>query len=152
MKRLIFAVVFVLVGFAAFASDWITWEESDPMTDETQVFFVYSEGGFLDPALVVRFDNGDLDVFINWHDYFADGMNPVMVRFDKRDPMEHQTRLSTDSTATFFRIPAYILTMLLESDTAVFRATPWNESPQTFIVPCAEFRDLFAPYADRFAE
>ena len=46
MKRFIFAVVFVLVGFAAFASDWITWEDADPMTDETQVFFVYSREAF----------------------------------------------------------------------------------------------------------
>lgn len=151
MKRFIFAVVFGFIGLAAFAGEWLTWDKTDPITDDREVVFAYTDGGLFDPMLVVRFVNEKLDIFIAWNEYFSDDdKNMMLARFDKRDPLQHPTSLSTNNTALFFLIPRYILTMLLESETAVFRATPWNDGPRTFVVPCAEFSELYAPYAERF--
>lgn len=145
MKKL-FIVLFALMASGLFA-EWICDVNTDPITDESRVVFIYTEGGILDPVFIMRFQQGDLDAYINWSQYFSDrDRNDVIVRFDKNQPITLPTALSTDSTATFFQQSSLVLSEMLKAESAVFRAVPYRESPVTIIVPLSEFKCLYEQY------
>lgn len=142
MKKL-FIVLFALMASGLFA-EWICDVQTDQITDESRVVFIYTEGGILAPVLIMRFQQGELDAYINWSQYFSDrAKNDVIVRFDKNQPITLSTALSTDSTATFFLQSSLVLSEMLKAESAVFRAVPYRESPVTIIVPLSEFKRLY---------
>jgi len=142
MKKL-FIILFALMASGLFA-EWICDVNTDPITDESRVVFIYTEGSILDPVFIMRFQQGDLDAYINWSQYFSDrDRNDVIVRFDKNQPITLPTALSTDSTATFFQQSSLVLSEMLKAESAVFRAVPYRESPVTIIVPLSEFKRLY---------
>ena len=145
MKKL-FIVLFALMASGLFA-EWICDVQTDPITDESRVVFIYTEGGILAPVLIMRFQQGELDAYIKWSQYFSDrDRNDVIVRFDKNQPITLPTALSTDSTATFFQQSSLVLSEMLKAESAVFRAVPYRESPVTIIVPLSDFKRLYEQY------
>lgn len=51
MKKL-FIVLFALMASGLFA-EWICDVNTDPITDESRVVFIYTEGGFLSPVTII---------------------------------------------------------------------------------------------------
>jgi len=148
MKRL-FVVLFALVSVSSFAQ-WKAYEDTDPMTDEHSVVFYHISEGYPEKMIVLRYKGLDLDVFIDWGEYFSDSeSNPMDVRFGKGEIKQMYAIVSANNTGLFFLEPEKILVSMLESPSAVFRATPWSESPRTLIVDCEPFQKLYAEYKDK---
>lgn len=119
------------------AGDWEVERSADPLSDETQVFFMLMAGEGTNsygrsPALMVRQQGGELDVYIVWNEYLSEDRQRVTYRIDGEDPETLRWNVSTDNTATFF--PSGDLELvrnLLDADTFVVRTIPYNESPIT---------------------
>ena len=147
MKKYILAIAMMAAVALTVSAQWAVTETVDPITDVSRATFIYTEDGF-SPALAIRFEGSSMDAFIYWRKYF-DKAEPVIVRFDKEEITKHPVTLSSDGTATFFLLPFVIIANLLTYDQAVFRAMPYRENPVTLIVPCAEFKELYAQYKAR---
>lgn len=142
---------------AAAGTDTGHWEverSADPLSDETQVFFMLMAGEGTNsygrsPALMVRQQGSKLDVYIVWNEYLSEDRQRVTYRIDAEDPETLRWNVSTDNTATFF--PSGDLELvrnLLEADTFVVRTTPYNESPMTLTFDVRGFEAAARQFED----
>lgn len=117
--------------------DWTVERSADPMSDETQVLFLLmaDEGAARygrPPALVVRQQGENLEVYIAWNEYLSDDRQRVTHRIDGQDPVTLRWSVSTSNNATFYPSDdLQLVRQLLRADTFVVRTTPYNESPMT---------------------
>ncbi len=134
--------------------DWLAERSADPLTDETQVFFVLMAAGgesrgSRNPALVVRQSGTQLEVFINWNDYLADDRQLVTHRLDDTDPVTLRWYVSTDNTASFYPSDKReLVRKMLDAERLVARTTPYNDSPVTVTFELKGFEVAARQYED----
>lgn len=116
--------------------NWSVDVDSDPMDDSKKIIFtcLASDGGgaYDTPAIIIRWQNGELESYIYWDDYLADN-NQVTLRFDSEDAYKERWSMSTNSQATFCPNPQVFVNKLLTHDRLVTRITPYNEGPRTLV-------------------
>lgn len=131
MKKLILVAAMMVAGSAN--ATWIVFDTTDPITDEPQVvaFTIAAFQGVSGPRLTFKCENGELEGYINWHEYFTDGSHKVTWRVDKGEVHSSQWRVSTDNTALFSRSPQQLFNALKGGESLTVRATPYGESTAT---------------------
>lgn len=85
-------------------------------------------------ALIIRCDDGEVDIFVVFDDYLGSDSILVTSRVDKQKPVKGFWSISTDSQAAFYPInQKKLLRELFAASQFVIRATPYNENPKTLI-------------------
>jgi len=130
---------------------WGVEATSDPLTDESQVFFMVeaTEGGsyLRKPSLIIRQNGALLDVFVAWHEYFSEDYQSVTHRIDRDDPQTLRWSVSTDNSATFYpRSESEFVQELLDAEQLVMRTTPYGDSPMTITFDVRGLREAALPH------
>lgn len=120
-------------------NEWYLRTEVSPI-DDSKSFFLSRDAtervgsGFMSytPSLMIRYKEGQLEVFVSLDDYLGSDSIPVTVRIGTSPAKQEEWGISTDGKAIF--CPSdnkAFLEKLLRSDRLVIRLTPYGESPVT---------------------
>jgi type VI secretion system protein VasI len=101
------------------------------------------------PTLIVRYKEGDLELFINYGNLFI-GTNTTQVttRIDKAEAANAEWAISTDHKAIFAPPKTYnslTTPMMKGARTLVVRLTPYGESPVVTSFDVSGFGDAYGP-------
>jgi len=146
----------ILLGQNRFG-DWKISEKTDEMTDErililytkskdTQ-FFNYSSNEGL---LVIRSTNGKLNLYVNWGGFITTESAQVTYRIGDNEAKTEHWSMSTDNKATFAKRPIEIVNKMKNEKRALFRVTPYGDSPITFSFDITGLDSLIKKYHDDF--
>ena len=122
---------------------WILSESKDPLDDSPKVVLTVSASSGRTrfgeaPNLVLRCSRKKTEAYINWNDFMGTDAADVSLRVGHAPLSEMSWSLSTDNKATFYPASAVsFIKSLLDSDTLVARATPYEESPITAVFAVA---------------
>lgn len=105
----------------AVAHPWSVTDSKDPITDKRTVVVDTSttrrigqaDGWHSEPELFLRCADGNIDVFIAWHEFVASDSADVIYRLDKGSPVTSRWSMSTNKTSTF--LPAKDVAGFLDS-------------------------------------
>lgn len=108
------------------------------------------------PSLIVRCQNNNTDVYINWNNFldgnsggYDDDRHIVTIRIGDGEPQRIRATVSTNNEATFIPSPIpTILRPMVGESTLAARTTPYGESPQTAIFDITGAEEALAPIAD----
>lgn len=127
---------------------WEVSVKTDPMDDSKKIFFMLpseSATAYDRVTLIIRYQNGNTDLFVSWGDYLGDNTR-VTIRFGNEDPYFENWSKSSDSTATFCRNPKAFIARIAEFDRLVMRITPYNDGPKTAVFDIRGLKDEALPY------
>jgi len=135
------------IAQSATAGKWVRHVSIDPFDDTRTILLSLEadsgESTWGDPVrLNVRLKQGELEVFINWHEYLGGGFDNsghlVAFRLGFDDPLVSTWNYSTDHDTTFYRryggpnVCGFIL-QLAQADRFVAETTPYMEDPITAV-------------------
>jgi len=129
-------------------SAWRVSVDVDPMDDSKKIIFILLADNpdmYDRQGLVIRYQNGRTELYINWSDYLADN-NKMTVRFEKEDPYTVVWHKSSDNTALFCPNPEAFIQKILSNDTLVMRVTPYNSGPKTAVFNITGLMEEAEPY------
>jgi len=129
-------------------SAWTVSVDTDPMDDSKKILFILlaDNSDMYDRiGLVIRYQNGRTELFVNWSDYLADN-NKMTVRFGKEDPYTVYWHESSDNTALFCPDPEAFIQKLLSNDSLVLRVTPYSSGPKAAVFNIAGLKAEAEPY------
>jgi len=132
---------------------WSSSVRIDPVTDNKVITFsLRSSSGvsrFGDPiSLVIRWDNGRLQMYIDWNSYLGSSID-VTFRVGDNPPETRRWSLSTDSRASFYPVtPLSIIQSFLDVNQVIARCTPYSESTITAIFDISGLRNIASQYND----
>ena len=119
-------------------SKWVVQDSTNPIDDSRTVTLLNTaeegESSFGRPvSLVIRCMSNTTELYISWNDYLGSKAN-VLTRVGRAEAKRQEWSMSTDKKATFYpgNDIAFIKS-IMESDSFVAQATPYNESPVTAI-------------------
>ncbi len=132
---------------------WSVDVETDPLTDEKQIYLMLSEEGssyYGGKYLSIRKMDQKIDLLINWNDYLADN-TLVKYRFDKGEVVTAYWVGSTDNTATFLsgNIEEFIK-KLIDAERFVASITPYRSGEITVVFDVRGLKNALLPYLDDF--
>ncbi len=141
-------------------SKWVFDQETDPLTDKTQYFFILKADSGTNaygdlPSLIVRFNGEDTEVYISWKTYLGNDTDDyknkskyITTRIDSEEPSTELWDNSTDDRATFY--PWYhaidLVRRLADKQKLVARCTPYGASPITAVFDIHGLKALSMPY------
>ena len=137
---------------------WIVNVDTDPMSDETVVFFALPASSgrsrYGDPPLLAIRRSGSSDnVYIIWNDYLADEPQMVEYRIDDGSTRRSGWSLSTDNQATFYPDDdREFIRELVKADRFVARTTPYNESPVTAVFDLSGLKGLVEEHGEHVGD
>ncbi|OGI09667.1 MAG: hypothetical protein A2Y40_05665 [Candidatus Margulisbacteria bacterium GWF2_35_9] len=123
-------------------SEWAATSEVDPLTDKKEVSFSLKSssgvGKYGDNIyLVIRFNDNEPEVYINWHSYLGDSPQ-VTYRVGVEAAKTTKWNKSTDSKASFYKenynsteTTLQFIQKLCESNRFIAQVTPYGENPIT---------------------
>jgi type VI secretion system protein VasI len=130
---------------------WIVNEEINPI-DDTKTFYAIlrSESGkstWGKPiTLFLRYQSGKSQVFINWDDYLGSEAM-VLMRIGSEKAFTSKWSMSTDSKATFYpKNNIEFISKLKAAEKAVFKVTPYGDSPIIAIFDLRGLSDVIGKY------
>jgi type VI secretion system protein VasI len=133
---------------------WIVNVETDPLSDQTVVFFAVPASSGRSrygdsPLLALRRSGRVESVYIIWHDYLADDKQTVEYRIDDGERQRQRWNVSTDNEATFFSGDVMsLIKELVDAERFVARTTPYNESPVTAVFDLSGLRELVEQHSE----
>ena len=119
-------------------SNWIVTVKTNPIDDSKVIIFILpatiGEGVYGDKiGLIIRYNNGEIDLYINWNSYLGSEA-VVTMRVGTKEASKYEWNISTDSKATFYPGDVKELVKeIMEVDKLVFQCTPYSENPITVI-------------------
>jgi len=145
------------------SSKWIFDQNVDPLTDNKKYFFMLkADSGKNDygdlPALVIRQDGDELELYINWHTYLGNDTDDykyeakyITTRVDQDQPITLLWRNSTDSKASFcpYKYTRELVQQLGHASQFVVRCTPYGDSPITAVFDVRGLKEISMPYNDQ---
>ena len=145
------------------SSKWIFDQNVDPLTDNKKYFFMLkADSGKNDygdlPALVIRQDGDELELYINWHTYLGNDTDDykyeakyITTRVDQDQPITLLWRNSTDSKASFcpYKYTRELVQRLGRASQFVARCTPYGDSPITAVFDVRGLKEISMPYNDQ---
>jgi type VI secretion system protein VasI len=138
--------------------DWVSWVDSDPITDEKQFFAVLeAESGLNEfgtrPSLIIRRTGSTDEVYVTWSDYFAEDWARVTHRTDSAEPQSLSWPVSTDNDATFYPGDATaFVKRIMDAERLVLRTTPYDSSPITAIFRPEGLREIAGEHPELLAD
>lgn len=97
-------------------------------------------------ALIVRYQEGELNAFISFRNFMGSDAIDTTMRFDREPAFEISLTNSTDHTAGFIPRPWRFIEKLAKTNSLTVRATPYGESPVTVTFNVAGFSDLLPQF------
>lgn len=117
-------------------SNWSLLVDADPITDEKVVnanLLPNDANSRRAASLNIRCESNKIDVIVNFNDYLGDSIF-VTHRVDKEKPVRSRWNVSTNKRAGFYPSNTKrFLKKLMQANTFVVRAMPYNESEITLI-------------------
>ena len=133
---------------------WSVFTDTDPLYDSATVTLrndsTEGRSSFGEPiTLFLRCSNGKTEAYIDWKDFLGSDSLSVAFRVGQQEARTYLWGLSTDHEATFFpRSVEMFINSLLNVDTFVARATPYNESPVTAVWDLSGLSEAVIPLRD----
>lgn len=140
------------------AERWIVDVDSDPLSDETVVFFAIpassGRSAYGDaPVLALRRSGRVENVYIIWNDYLANDNQTVEYRIDDGQTQRRRWNVSTDNKATFFTGDVMeLIHELVGAQRFVARTTPYNESPVTAVFDLSGLEELVQKHSEHVGD
>lgn len=132
---------------------WVCDTRIDPIDDTTMIGFILKceDADSRSPALVLRWNDGETDLFINWHNYLSDNTR-VTHRFDKEKAVTKNWIGSADKTTTFYsrksKNTIKFIQKLMEADKLAVQITPYNEGPTTAVFDIRGLENIVEEFND----
>jgi type VI secretion system protein VasI len=132
--------------------DWNVNITADPLSDERRVTLqlLANSGNTLlaSRTLVIRCNNGDLDLYVSWNDYLADNTD-VTYRIGSSEPVRKNWSKSSNSQTTFFPgeniAIQEVIDEMANADQFIARILPYNSNPVTAIFNTAGLSNGLVP-------
>jgi|AntAceMinimDraft_17_1070374.scaffolds.fasta_scaffold56930_3 hypothetical protein len=132
---------------------WICDTRIDPIDDTTMIGFMLEceDDTSRSPVLVLRWDDGETDLVINWNNYLSDNTR-VTYRLDKEKAVTRTWVGSANDTATFYSRKSTdtikLIRKLMETNTLAVQITPYGEGPTVAVFDTRGLRNAIEQFND----
>jgi type VI secretion system protein VasI len=138
---------------AAVNSKWQVEVKTSPIDDSRTVIasLVANESvgsGYRSykPTLIVRNQEGKIEIYIFTDDFLGSDGIKVTTRMDKNNAVTRTWDISTDHKAAFHPVPKLLAKVLTDAETMTVRFTPYSESPRTFSFNTRGFDEVYKKF------
>jgi len=132
---------------------WVCDTSIDPIDDTTMIGFILKceDTTSRSPVLVIRWNDGETDLAINWNNYLSDNTR-VTYRLDKEKAVTKTWIGSTNKTATFYsrksKKTIEFIQKLMEADKLAVQITPYNEGATTAVFDVRGLKNIVEEFDD----
>jgi hypothetical protein len=127
---------------------WRSSIETDPITDDSNIYFRVMSSTNQWRYLYIRRLNGELRMYITWGIEIASDTD-VIFRVDDKEPETKRWILSTNKEMLFYPgDPLPAVKELLDAEKVSVRCSPSNQNILTEVFDISGFREIVAKYND----
>jgi hypothetical protein len=125
---------------------WRSMMQTDPITDDDNIYFRVMSSTNPWRYLYIRRLNGKLEMYITWGIEIASSTD-VIFRIDDKEPETKKWTLSSDKKTLFYPgDPLPVIKQLLDAEKVSVRCRPSNQGILTEVFDISGFREIVAKY------